>query len=125
MDTRTSCLRIDRSARSPERLRDGPSGGDFPPVRAVSFYSTRAVALRHRADRFGVVHVNDVRLESSGPGVKAERADALTAGQHGRFCAPCQEGVDLDACFADLDVHGYEGWVVFEQDRVSESGGAF
>ena len=82
------------------------------------------LALRDWADRVGAVHVKDVRLDVLA-GVKAERADALTAWQRGLFCALGQGGVDLDAFFAELDARSYSGWVVVEQDRVLENGGAF
>ena len=51
-------------------------------------------------------------------GVKAERADTLTAWRRGLFCALGQGDVDLDAFCSALSGRGYDGWVVVEQDRV-------
>jgi inosose dehydratase len=81
------------------------AGGD--PVTALDDY----------ADRIGAVHIKDVRLDVLA-GVKAERADTLTAWRRGLFCALGQGDVDLDAFCAGLTGRGYDGWVVVEQDRV-------
>ena len=58
-------------------------------------------------------------------GVKAERADTLTAWRRGLFCALGAGDVDLDGFCGALTAAGYEGWVVVEQDRVLEDGEAF
>jgi inosose dehydratase len=81
-------------------------------------------ALADWADRIGAVHIKDVRLQVLA-GVKAERADTLTAWRRGLFCALGEGDVDLDGFFAALADAGYEGWVVVEQDRVLEDGDAF
>ena len=81
-------------------------------------------ALRDYADRVGAVHIKDVRLGVL-EGVKAERADTLTAWRRGLFCALGQGDVDLDGFCAALTEHGYEGWVVVEQDRVLDAPGDF
>ena len=81
-------------------------------------------ALRDWSERIGAVHVKDVRLDVL-EGVKAERADTLTAWQRGLFCALGDGDADLDAFVAELGARGYDGWVVVEQDRVLEDEGAF
>jgi inosose dehydratase len=81
-----------------------------------------AEALADWGDRIGLVHVKDVRLGVL-EGVKAERADTLTAWRRGLFCALGEGDVDLDGFFAALG--DYEGWLVVEQDRVLESDAAF
>ena len=82
-------------------------------------------ALEDWGERVGAVHVKDVRL-SVLAGVKAERADTLTAWQRGLFCALGDGDVDLDGFCAALDARGYDGWVVVEQDRVlADADGAF
>jgi inosose dehydratase len=80
--------------------------------------------LRDWADRIGAVHLKDVRLDVLA-GVKAERADTLTAWRRGLFCALGDGEVDLAGFCAALDASGYEGWLVIEQDRVLEDAGAF
>lgn len=81
-------------------------------------------ALRDWGERVGAVHVKDVRLDVLA-GVKAERADTLTAWRRGLFCALGDGDVDLDGFCAALGERGYDGWVVVEQDRVLEDHGAF
>ena len=81
-------------------------------------------ALADWGDRIGAIHIKDVRLDVLA-GVKAERADTLTAWRRGLFCALGDGDVDLDGFFAALADAGYEGWVVVEQDRVLEDGDAF
>jgi inosose dehydratase len=81
-------------------------------------------ALRDWGERIGAVHVKDVRLDVLA-GVKAERADTLTAWQRGLFCALGDGDVDLEGFCAALDERGYDGWVVVEQDRVLEDYSAF
>jgi inosose dehydratase len=80
--------------------------------------------LRDWADRIGAVHLKDVRLDVLA-GVKAERADTLTAWRRGLFCALGEGDVDLAGFCAALRASGYEGWLVIEQDRVLEDAGAF
>ena len=58
-------------------------------------------ALRDWGDRIGAIHVKDVRLDVLA-GVKAERADTLTAWRRGLFCALGEGDVDLDGFFAAL-----------------------
>ncbi|MEA2288255.1 MAG: inosose dehydratase [Solirubrobacteraceae bacterium] len=74
-------------------------------------------ALTDWRDRVGAVHLKDVRLDVL-EGVKAERADTLTAWRRGLFCALGDGDVDLEAFCAALGASGYEGWLVIEQDRV-------
>ena len=74
-------------------------------------------ALADWGDRIGAIHVKDVRLDVLA-GVKAERADTLTAWRRGMFCALGQGDVDLAAFCAAVERSGYDGWVVVEQDRV-------
>src|SRR5204863_6484838 len=74
-------------------------------------------ALGDWRDRIGAVHIKDVRLDVL-DGVKAERADTLTAWRRGLFCALGEGDVDLEAFCAALGDSGYDGWVVVEQDRV-------
>jgi inosose dehydratase len=81
-------------------------------------------ALRDWGPRVGAIHVKDVRLDVLA-GVKAERADTLTAWQRGLFCALGEGDVELDGFFAELGGRGYDGWVVVEQDRVLEDDAAF
>ncbi len=88
------------------------AGGD--PVAALSDWSERIEA----------VHVKDVRLDVLAE-VKAERADTLTAWRRGLFCGLGAGDVDLEGFCGELAARGYEGWVVVEQDRVLEDGGAF
>jgi inosose dehydratase len=83
-----------------------------------------AAALADWGDRIGAIHIKDVRLDVLA-GVKAERADTLTAWRRGLFCGLGEGDVDLDGFCAALTERGYEGWVVVEQDRVLEDGGAF
>jgi inosose dehydratase len=82
------------------------------------------VALDEWGDRIGAVHIKDVRLDVLA-GVKAERADTLTAWRRGLFCALGQGDVDLDGFCAALTERGYGGWVVVEQDRVLGDAGDF
>src|SRR3954452_4342869 len=74
-------------------------------------------ALRDWRDRIGAVHIKDVRLDVLA-GVKAARADTLTAWRRGLFCALGQGDVDLPGFCAALAERGYDGWLVVEQDRV-------
>ena len=74
-------------------------------------------ALADWGDRIGAIHVKDVRLDVLA-GVKAERADTLTAWRRGMFCALGEGDVDLAAFCAAVERSGYDGWVVVEQDRV-------
>ena len=74
-------------------------------------------ALADWGDRIDAIHVKDVRLDVLA-GVKAERADTLTAWRRGLFCALGAGDVDLAAFCAAVDATGYDGWVVVEQDRV-------
>jgi inosose dehydratase len=78
-------------------------------------------ALADWGRRIGAIHIKDVRLDVL-DGVKAERADTLTAWRRGLFCALGDGDVDLDGFCAALAAAGYEGWVVVEQDRVLENG---
>jgi inosose dehydratase len=88
------------------------AGGD--PVTALSDWN----------DRIGAVHIKDVRLDVLA-GVKAERADTLTAWRRGLFCALGVGDVDLAAFCAALTERGYDGWVVVEQDRVLDDIASF
>jgi inosose dehydratase len=81
-------------------------------------------ALADWGERIGAVHIKDVRLGVL-EGVKAERADTLTAWRRGLFCALGEGDVDLEGFCGALADGGYDGWVVVEQDRVLEDGGAF
>jgi inosose dehydratase len=81
-------------------------------------------ALADWGDRIEAIHVKDVRLDVLA-GVKAERADTLTAWRRGLFCALGQGDVDLVAFCAAVDQSGYDGWVVVEQDRVLASEAEF
>lgn len=81
-------------------------------------------ALGDWNERIGAVHIKDVRLDVL-EGVKAERADTLTAWRRGLFCALGAGDVDLAAFCAELTARGYDGWVVVEQDRVLDDPGAF
>jgi inosose dehydratase len=81
-------------------------------------------ALRDWGDRIGAVHLKDVRMDVLET-VRAERADMLTAWRRGLFCALGDGDVDLRGVCATLEQGGYDGWVVIEQDRVLEDGGAF
>jgi inosose dehydratase len=74
-------------------------------------------ALPEWGDRIEAVHIKDVRLDVLA-GVKADRADTITAWRRGLFCALGQGDVDLDAFCAALAGRGYDGWLVVEQDRV-------
>ena len=77
-------------------------------------------ALDDWSDRIEAIHVKDVRLDVLA-GVKAERADTLTAWRRGMFCALGAGDVDLVAFCAAVERSGYDGWVVVEQDRVLAS----
>jgi inosose dehydratase len=81
-------------------------------------------ALGEWGKRIGAVHIKDVRLGVL-EGVKAERADTLTAWRRGLFCALGQGDVDLDGFCAAVTERGYDGWVVVEQDRVLGDAGDF
>jgi len=81
-------------------------------------------ALRDWSDRIGAVHVKDTRADVLA-GVRADRADMLTAWRRGLFCALGEGDVDLEGFCAALDERGYDGWVVVEQDRVLEDAAAF
>ena len=72
-------------------------------------------ALGDWGDRIEAVHLKDARLDVVA-GVKAERADTLTAWRRGMFCALGAGDVDLAGFCAALG--DYDGWVVVEQDRV-------
>jgi inosose dehydratase len=80
-------------------------------------------ALAAWGERIGAVHIKDVRLDVL-EGVKAERADTLTAWRRGLFCALGEGDVDLEGFCGALADRGYDGWVVVEQDRVLEDAGA-
>jgi inosose dehydratase len=81
-------------------------------------------ALAAWGERIGAVHIKDVRLDVL-ERVKAERADTLTAWRRGLFCGLGQGDADVERFCAALAARGYDGWVVVEQDRVLEDGGAF
>ena len=81
-------------------------------------------ALGDWSERIGAVHIKDVRLDVLA-GVKAERADTLTAWRRGLFCALGQGDVDLGGFCGALNERGYDGWVVVEQDRVLGDAGDF
>ena len=81
-------------------------------------------ALGDWSERIGAVHIKDVRLDVLA-GVKAERADTLTAWRRGLFCALGQGDVDLGGFCGALTERGYDGWVVVEQDRVLGDAGDF
>ena len=81
-------------------------------------------ALGDWRDRIGAVHIKDVRLDVL-DGVKAERADTLTAWRRGLFCALGEGDVDLEGFCGELERSGYDGWVVVEQDRVLEDPQSF
>jgi len=81
-------------------------------------------ALHDWGDRIEAVHVKDVRLDVLA-GVKAERADTLTAWRRGLFCALGTGDVELAAFCNVLDARGYDGWVVVEQDRVLDDSEGF
>ena len=81
-------------------------------------------ALRDWRERIAAIHIKDVRLDVLA-GVKAERADTLTAWRRGLFCALGVGDVDLAGFCAALTGSGYDGWVVVEQDRVLDDPGAF
>jgi inosose dehydratase len=81
-------------------------------------------ALRDWRDRIEAVHIKDVRLDVL-EGVKAERADTLTAWRRGLFCALGVGDVDLAGFCAELTGRAYDGWVVVEQDRVLDDPGSF
>jgi inosose dehydratase len=81
-------------------------------------------ALHEWGDRIGAVHIKDVRMGVL-EGVRADRADMITAWQRGLFCALGDGDVDLEGFCAALDARRYAGWVVVEQDRVLESPDAF
>ena len=81
-------------------------------------------ALAAWGERIGAVHIKDVRLDVL-EGVKAERADTLTAWRRGLFCALGEGDVDLEGFCGALADRDYDGWVVVEQDRVLEDAGAF
>jgi inosose dehydratase len=81
-------------------------------------------ALRDWEARIAAIHIKDVRLDVLA-GVKAERADTLTAWRRGLFCALGVGDVDLAGFCAELTQRGYDGWIVVEQDRVLDNAGAF
>jgi inosose dehydratase len=81
-------------------------------------------ALGDWGDRIEAIHIKDVRLDVLA-GVKAERADSLTAWRRGLFCALGQGDVDLEAFCEAVEAIGYDGWVVVEQDRVLGSAADF
>ncbi|MGH7921580.1 MAG: sugar phosphate isomerase/epimerase family protein [Candidatus Dormibacteraceae bacterium] len=73
-------------------------------------------AVEH-ADRVGLVHLKDVRLEF-GPALRARTRSLLEATRQGVF-RPLGEGdVDVRAVAEELIRRGYDGWYVFEQDTV-------
>jgi inosose dehydratase len=74
-------------------------------------------ALADWGDRIDAIHIKDVRLDVLA-GVKAERADTLTAWRRGLFCALGAGDVDLEGFCRAVEDAGYDGWVVVEQDRV-------
>ncbi len=80
--------------------------------------------LRDWRDRVGAVHLKDTRMDVL-RAVRAERADMISAWRRGLFCALGDGDVDLERFCAELAASGYDGWVVVEQDRVLEDGGAF
>jgi inosose dehydratase len=80
--------------------------------------------LRDWHDRIGAVHLKDVRMDVLET-VRAERADMLTAWRRGLFCGLGDGDVDLRGFCATLEESGYDRWLVIEQDRVLEDGGAF
>jgi len=77
-------------------------------------------ALADWGERIDAIHIKDVRLDVLA-GVKAERADTLTAWQRGLFCALGEGDVDLAGFCRGVEALGYDGWVVVEQDRVLAS----
>lgn len=81
-------------------------------------------ALHDWGERIEAVHVKDVRTGVLA-GVRADRADMLTAWRRGVFCGLGEGDVDLEGFLGALHETGYEGWVVVEQDRVLEDEDAF
>jgi inosose dehydratase len=80
--------------------------------------------LRDWRDRIGAIHLKDTRKDVL-DGVRADRADMLTAWRRGLFCALGDGDVDLEGFCAEVERSGYEGWVVIEQDRVLDGNGSF
>jgi inosose dehydratase len=81
-------------------------------------------SLRAWGERVGLVHLKDTRADVL-RGVRADRADMVSAWRRGLFCALGDGDVDLPGFCAELGASGYDGWVVIEQDRVLEGDGAF
>ena len=77
-------------------------------------------ALRDWGERIEAIHIKDVRLDVLA-GVKAERADTLTAWRRGLFCALGRGRRRPRRFCAAVEAIGYDGWVVVEQDRVLPS----
>jgi inosose dehydratase len=71
--------------------------------------------LRDWRDRVDHVHVKDVRLDIL-RGVLADGAGMLEVWRRGVFCELGCGDVDLDRFIAELKTHGYDGWLVVEQD---------
>jgi inosose dehydratase len=74
-------------------------------------------ALADWRARIEHVHIKDLRLDVL-RGVLRDRADMPEAWRRGVFCELGTGDVDLPAFFADLEVNGYTGWLVVEQDWV-------
>jgi inosose dehydratase len=80
--------------------------------------------LRDWRDRVAAIHLKDTRTDVL-EHVRATREDMISAWRRGLFCALGEGDVDLAGFCAELSATGYDGWVVIEQDRVLDGGGAF
>lgn len=74
--------------------------------------------LRRWSDRVAHVHIKDVTLGSVRRAQREERAFSIAEAS-----VPLGEGnLDLTGFLADLRLHGYDGWLVVEQDRRPDMG---
>jgi inosose dehydratase len=87
---------------------------------AVAGVDVVEFAERHAA-RVGHVHLKDVRRAIAGP-VRAGERTLAQATKDGLFCALGQGDVPVATVVERLEVAGYDGWYVLEQDVAIDRG---
>ncbi|HEY5302981.1 MAG TPA: sugar phosphate isomerase/epimerase [Acidimicrobiales bacterium] len=76
--------------------------------------------VRQHHERIANVHLKDVHLEMS-PAVLDRSLSLLDATRNGLFCCLGDGDIPIANIVRELQVHGYDGWYVLEQDTTINS----